>query len=233
MRLRYACPASRKSRFSPSQAMTHSDGLSAADRQRLDDLVRCSNAAHYPAIVGFVDGDHRRIGETLRSAAPPDPATQRFLDQLRCMRDYGGTSYRVSQIDRRILDSLDASRDEPPRHVVDRGAQSAFVLPRHAAAWAARRSAPPRADAYRLFSIFDESVPHKNLSTARRPDHVVVPPGTPLRVKALRIVASGQTDHPDRRADAYVVVHFARADPACGAPYDFHAGELPAPRRRN
>lgn len=206
----------------PSPSSSSSLSSSPADLQRLDRLVQDSNAGRYPAMTGFVDGGYRRLGEMLRSGSPPDATVQRFLDELPLMHDYVGTSYRVSQISRALLDTL---RGDPLRHVVDRGVQSAFVLPCHAAAWAAHASAPPLRDgACRLFSIFDESVPQKNLSTARLADHVVVPPGTPLRLKAWRMVAAG----PDgTRAVAHVVAHFALAGPSCHAPYDLHGGGEP------
>jgi len=194
-------------------------GPGPLDQRRLDDLIRRSNAERYPAITDFVDGGHRRIGAALRSVAPPDAAVQRFLDELRLMEDYVGTSYRVSQI---TSSGLAALQSPLRRHFADRGAQCAFVLPGDAAAWAARAAeARLREGAYRLFSIFDESVPQKNLSTAHCAGQVAVPPATPLRLKTLRIVAGEGSRGPGK---ARVIAHFARSDQACGAPCDLYSG---------
>jgi hypothetical protein len=199
--------------------MNHSHGPGPADRRRLDALIRCSNAVLYPAITGFVDGGHRRIVEALRGALPPDAAVQHFLDELRLMQDYVGTSYRVSQISSSGLAALHCGLE---RQFADRGVQCAFVLPGDAAAWAAHAAeARLRDGAYRLFSIFDESVPQKNLSTPQCADHVVVLPATPLRLKALRIVAAHGPANPGK---ARIVAHFTRADRVCGTPYDLYSG---------
>lgn len=197
--------------------MINSLGPGPVDRKRIDGLVRRSNAGLHTAITGFVDGGHRHIGETLRSAVPPDAVVQRFLDELQLMEDYVGTSYRVSQISRDGLAVLQRGRD---RHFVDLGVQCAFVLPSNAATWA-RNAAQPRGGACQLFSIFDESVPQKNLSTALLADHVIVPPGTPLRLTGLRIIRSQDAAGPGHPR---VVAHFARADSACGTPYDLYNG---------
>ncbi|MFL9903910.1 hypothetical protein PQR71_38275 [Paraburkholderia fungorum] len=203
--------------------MNSSPRLGPVDRYRLDDLVRRSNAGLCSAMSHFVDGGHRPIGESLRSGALPDAVVQRFLDELQSMQDYVGTSYRVAQITR---DGLAALQGDRGGRFVDLGAQCAFVLPSSAAAWARRQAAAQRRDgAYPLFSIFDESVPQKNLSTARFADCVAVLPGTPLRLKTLRIVAAHGDRGPGR---ARIVAHFAAADQACGAPYDLYSG---APRK--
>ncbi|CAE6820021.1 hypothetical protein R69888_06059 [Paraburkholderia haematera] len=203
--------------------MNNSFGPGRVDLQRIDGLVRRSNAGLHTAITGFVDGGYRHIGETLRSAAPPDALVQGFLDELQLMEDYVGTSYRVSQISRDGLAALQRGRGRGRgRHFVDLGVQCAFVLPCNAAAWAINAAqARPRDGAYQLFSIFDESVPQKNLSTALLADHVIVPPGTPLRLTGLRIISGrGATGSRCPR----IVAHFARADSACGTPYDLYNG---------
>jgi hypothetical protein len=201
--------------------MNNSRGPGPVDRRRLDDLIRRSNADLYTAIAKFVDGGHRRIGEALRSALPPDTDVLRFLAELQLMEDYVGTSYRVSAISAGGLAALQRGTQ---RHFADRGVQCAFVLPGHAAAWAARASeARLRDGAHRLFTIFDESVPQKNLSTARFADLVAVPPATRLRLKALRVIA---VQGPASPGKTRVVAHFALADPACGAPYDLYSGAL-------
>ncbi|MFL9994436.1 hypothetical protein PQR34_27925 [Paraburkholderia sediminicola] len=199
--------------------MNNSRRLGSVDFRRLDDLVRRSNAGLHPAIAEFVDGGHRRIGQMLRSGSPPDAAVQRFLDELWLMEDYVGTSYRVSQI---TLGGLAALRRGRNRQFVDFGIQSAFVLPCSAAAWAAHSAgAHLYIGAYRLFSIFDESVPQKILSTARLADHVAVPPGTPLRLKALRIIAGqGAASLGQIR----IVAHFAHADHQCGPRHELYSG---------
>jgi hypothetical protein len=203
--------------------MNSSPRLGPVDRHRLDDLVRRSNAGLYSAMSHFVDGGHRPIGELLRGGSLPDPLVQRFLDELQSMQDYVGTSYRVSQITRGGLAALQGTGN---RCFVDLGAQCAFVLPSNAAALARRRAAAQRRDgAHLLFSIFDESVPQKNLSTARFVDCVAVLPGTPLRLTNLRIFAA-QGDRSSARAR--IVAHFAAADQACDAPYDLYSG---APRK--
>ncbi|ANB71898.1 hypothetical protein [Paraburkholderia phytofirmans] len=205
--------------------MNNSRRLGSVDFRRLDDLVRRSNAGLHPAIAEFVDGGHRRIGQMLRSGSPPDAAAQRFLDALQSMQDYVGTSYRVSQI---TLGGLAALRRGRDRQFADSGIQCAFVLPCSAATWAAHAAqAQLHEGVYRLFSIFDESVPQKNLSTARLADHVAVPPGTPLRLKALRIIASQCAAGPGL---ARVVAHFARANHAGGTPYDLYSGGYATPQ---
>ncbi|MFL9869581.1 hypothetical protein PQR67_35885 [Paraburkholderia fungorum] len=194
-------------------------GSGPVDRRRIDALVRRSNAGLHTAIIDFVDGGHRHISETLRSAVPPDAVVQRFLDELQLMQDYVGTSYRVSQISRDGLAVLQRSRGW---HFFDLGAQCAFVLPSNAAAWATNAvQTQPRDGARTLFSIFDESVPQKNLSTALLADHVIVPPGTLLRLTGLRIIrGQGATGAGRPR----IIAHFTRADCACGAPYDLYNG---------
>jgi hypothetical protein len=190
------------------------------DLRRIDRLVRRSNAELHTAITDFVDGGHRHVGAMLRSAVAPDAIVQRFLDELQLMQDYVGTSYRVSQVSCAGLAALQRGRG---RHFADLGVQCAFVLPRNAAAWAINAvQAQPRDGAYQLFSIFDESVPQKNLSTALLADHVVVPPRTPLRLTGLRIMGGRAALGPGRPR---IIAHFASADPACGIPYDLYNDE--------
>lgn len=199
--------------------MNSSPRLGPVDRHRLDDLARRSNAGLSSVMSHFVDGGHRPIGESLRSGSLHDALVQRFLDELQSMQDYVGTSYRVSQITRDGLAALQGNRS---RCFVDLGAQCAFVLPSSAAALARHRTAAQRCDGtYLLFSIFDESVPQKNLSTALFADCVAVLPGTPLGLKNLRIFAAEGDRSPGR---ARIVAHFAAADQACGAPYGLYSG---------
>jgi hypothetical protein len=199
--------------------MNNSLGPGPVDLRRIDGLVQRSNAELHTAITGFVDGGHRHVVEMLRSAAPPDAIVQRFLDELQLMQDYVGTSYRVSQVS---CDGLAALQRGRGRHFADLGVQCAFVLPCNAAAWAINAvRAQPRNGAYQLFSIFDESVPQKNLSMALLADHVVVLPGTPLRLTGLRIMGGRVAMGPGRPR---IVAHFAQADPACGTPYDLYNG---------
>jgi hypothetical protein len=199
--------------------MNNSSVLGRVDLQRIDRLVRRSNAESHTAITGFVDGGHRHIGEMLRSAVPPDAIVQRFLDELQLMKDYVGTSYRVSQVS---CDGLAALQRGRSRHFVDLGVQCAFILPDNAAAWAISAvQAQAHDGAYRLFSIFDESVPQKNLSTTLLADHVVVPPGTPLRLTGLHVVRGRAAKGPGQPR---IIAHFARADPTCSTPYDLYNG---------
>lgn len=193
--------------------------LEPADRQRLDTLIRHANTERHPAMTDFIGGGHRHINEALRNALPPDEAVQGFLDALPLMTDYTGASYRVSHIARTGLAALQRGH---ARRFADLGAQCAFVLPRSAAAFALRTaSAYPRDGLCELYSIFDESVPQKNLSSAWLTDLVVVPPATTLCLKALRFVASaGPTDAGPTR----VIAHFAGADPSCAARYDLVSG---------
>jgi hypothetical protein len=201
--------------------MNNSRGPGSVDQRRLDDLIRRSNAALNPVMTDFVDGGHRRIGEALRGRLPADATVQRFLDELRFMQDYVGTSYRVSQI---LPAGLTALQRSLGRHFADRGAQCAFALPGNAAAWATHAAEAHLCDgAYQIFSIFDESVPQKNLSTARCADLVVVPPATPLRLTALGIMATKASASPGKTR---VVAHFAHADHPCGQPYDLYSGAL-------
>lgn len=201
--------------------MTPSRELGRADLCRLDNLIRRSNADLHTAMTAFTDGGYRHVGESLRSGSPPDALVQRFLDELQLMQDYVGTSYRVSQITRDGVVALRRGRD---RRFADRGAQCAFVVPSNAAAWAMRVAAvQQRDDTCWLFSIFDESVPQKNLSSALLADCVVVPPGAPLRLKALRNIAARGTASP---GPVRIVAHFARADQACGPAYDLYSGAL-------
>jgi hypothetical protein len=200
--------------------MNNSPVPSPIDLRRIGGLVRHSNADLHTAITGFVDGGHRHVGEMLRRAVPPDAIVQRFLDELQVMQDYVGTSYRVSQVSCNALATLQRGQD---RHFVDLGAQCAFVLPCNAAAWAiSAGQAQPCDGAYQLFSIFDESVPQKNLSTTLLADLVIVPPGTPLRLTRLRIMGGRTAVTPGRPR---VIAHFARANPACGTPYDLYDDE--------
>ena len=119
--------------------MNNSLGPGPVELRRIDALVRRSNAGLHPAITRFVDGGHRHIGETLRSAVPPDTVVQRFLGELQLMEDYVGTSYRVSQISRDGLAALQRSRG---RYFVDLGVQCAFVLPSNACRYTEMSASP-------------------------------------------------------------------------------------------
>lgn len=187
-------------------------------------------------VAGFIDGSYRHINPALRGDAlvDVDIEAQHFIAALASMNDYVGTSYRVSQIAHQGLATLllvPAQPDGTTPVFIDAAPQAAFVLPGHAAAWAQRApGVMPVVGMCRLFSIFDESVPQKNLSTPRHPDLVVVVPDTPLRLKALRIVPARERnpsaardgrhdphdpDEPprircgDRRP--YIVAHFGAA----------------------
>jgi hypothetical protein len=194
-------------------------GLEPADRLRLDTLVRRANTECQPAMTDFIGGGHRHINEALRNALPPDAAVQGFIDALAVMADYTGTSYRVSHITRTGLAALQRGH---ARRFADPGAQCAFVLPRNAAAWALRTAAAsPRDGLCELYSIFDESVPQKNLSSALLADLVVVPPGTTLCLTALRFVVRAGAANAGR---SRVVAHFAGAEPSDAARYDLFSG---------
>ncbi|PQV44284.1 hypothetical protein B0G83_12533 [Paraburkholderia sp. BL21I4N1] len=170
-------------------------------------------------MIEFIDSGHRHINETLRNALPPDETVQGFLDTLPLMADYTGTSYRVSHITRTGLAALQRGH---ARRFADLGAQYAFVLPRNAAAWALRTaSAYPHDGLCELYSIFDESVPQKNLSSSRLADLVVVPPASTLCLKALSFVVGTA---PARAGRTRVVAHFGRAEPSCAARYDLFSG---------
>jgi hypothetical protein len=128
------------------------------------------------------------------------------------MQPYIGASYRVSVITARSLAALQHGEDQL---FSDRGVQSACVLPRHVAAWAKSRTGKRVvADTHVLFSIFDETVPQKNLATPMLVDHVVAPPGTLLRLDALRV---------DREQ---VIAHFCGVDEAEGPVRDLYSGAL-------
>lgn len=199
--------------------MNTSCELEPADRLRLDTLIRRANTEWHPAMIDFIGSGHRHINETLRNTLPPDEAVQGFLDALALMVDYAGTSYRVSHITRTGLAALQRGH---ARRFADLGAQCAFVLPRNAATWALRTaSAYPRDGLCELYSIFDESVPQKNLSSTRLADLVVVPPATTLCLKALRFVASAA---PACAGRARVVAHFGGAESSCAARYDLFSG---------
>ncbi|WGS51074.1 hypothetical protein LFL96_06110 [Paraburkholderia sp. D15] len=200
-------------------------GLDPADRQRLDALIRQANAQSQTALTAFITGGFHAINGVLRAASPPSDPVRRFLDELRQAADYTGTSYRVSYVMRAALAALQRGH---ARQFTDLGAQCAFVLPRNAAAWALRATRPAQhAGLCELYSIFDESVPQKNLSTDACTDLVVVPPGTRLRVKALRLVAIAAPAGDGRQR---AIVHFAHAaadtgaDAPCAACYDLFGG---------
>lgn len=203
--------------------MTTPSGTGPADRERLATLVRRSNAGLHTAIHDFVDSGHRHINHALRQALPPDAIVRRFLDELQLMDDYAGTSYRVWTISRDGLSTLQRAQGQP---FIDLGALCAFVLPGHAAEWATRANAVGAhrdEDTQQVFSIFDETVPQKNLSTGQCADLVAVPPGLPLVLKALRVVAVELPTGANREC---IVAHFARAEWPSLPPYDLYSGRL-------
>ena len=155
---------------------------------RLHNLITASNAEERQSILDYVEAGQAEINSELRSGRPPRPNTLEFLHALHDMHDYSGTSYRVSRVQD---DGLAALKRGKGGLFSDAGVQSASILPAHAREWAtswARDQAGP--DTHELITIFDETVPQKNLSTGTLADHVAVPPLATLKLTSL------QTDGP-------------------------------------
>ncbi|WP_456292029.1 dermonecrotic toxin domain-containing protein [Pseudomonas sp. AK106] len=192
--VRLAPSASRQARHDLSLLLTGwpfpSEGISIAepslDEPRFLALAERARAELYPELLDYIEGGSAEINQLLRSGART-PRTQAFLNQFYRLRSWKGDAFRAARVTNEGLQQL---RRELGAVFVDSGVQSASISRGNAVRWSLDRFVTDQASSntHPVFLIFAPSVPKKNMFSDFLADHVAIPPGTRLQIRAFEEV---------------------------------------------
>lgn len=165
------------------------ESLSDDERQALiDNMIKLleegEGKAEAQTIQNYVEAGSSEINRLFRSGGDIS-SLDIFLRELRELNNYKGMSYRAVFISPAGKVKLEKGIGDI---FVDNGVQSASISPVNANCWATDdfvKQSKSNGDMPAVF-IFDEFVPQKNMSSALLADHVVVCPGTPLELLAVK-----------------------------------------------
>ncbi|PHX41608.1 hypothetical protein AO263_00315 [Pseudomonas sp. NZIPFR-PS5] len=103
------------------------------------------------------------------------------------MRSWKGDAFRAARVTNEGLQQL---RRELGAVFVDSGVQSASISRGNAVRWSMDRFVTDQASSntHPVFLIFAQSVPKKNMFSDFLADHVAIPPGTRLQLRAFEEV---------------------------------------------
>jgi len=156
------------------------------DEARFLTLAERGKAEQYPELLDYIEGGSAEINQLLRSGART-PRTQAFLNQFYRLRSWKGDAFRAAHV---TDESLQHLRRELGAVFVDAGVQSASISRGNAVRWSLDRFVTDKAasNTHPVFLIFAPSVPKKNLFSGFLADHVAIPPGTRLQLRAFKEV---------------------------------------------
>ena len=160
------------------------------DEPRFLALANHAKAELYPELLDYIEGGSAEINRLLRSGART-PRTQAFLNQFHRLRSWKGDAFRAAHVTDEGLQQL---RRELGAVFVDAGVQSASISRTNAVRWSLDSfvTDPAPSNTHPVFLIFAPSVPKKNMFSGFLGDHVAIPPGTRLQLRAFREV-NGET----------------------------------------
>ncbi len=156
------------------------------DEPRFLALARHAKAELYPELLDYIEGGSAEINRLLRSGART-PQVRTFLNQFHCLRSWKGDAFRAMHV---TDESLQQLRRELGAVFVDAGVQSASISRGNAVRWSLDRFVSDQAasNTHPVFLIFAPSVPKKNMFSDFLADHVAIPPGTRLQLRAFHEV---------------------------------------------
>ncbi|NDL63484.1 dermonecrotic toxin domain-containing protein [Acerihabitans arboris] len=199
-------------------------------RARYGDMLigMAHKAVYSPVIEEFTEAGSDFINNWLRFgdddidvvSARASEEAQKMLAEYALLNDWGPFAYRSAIYPTGVYGGLIKEGDV----IIDRGFMSASAIPINSIEWLnnwTRNIARIKGD--RVIMIFDKSVPKKIASNDFLTDHVLVKPGTPLKV--LSIYAAR-----DAKGDGVFVVGVSRGTGAEGVKDIFTGG--PTARRR-
>lgn len=165
------------------------ESLSDDERQVLiDNMIKLleegGDKAEASTIHDYVEAGSSKINSLLRSGGGISGLDD-FLRDLNNLNDYKGMSYRAVFISPAGKEKLEKGIGDI---FIDNGVQSASISPINASGWITDdfvKQSKSKRDMPAVF-IFDEFVSQKNMSSAFLADHVVVRPGTPLELLAVK-----------------------------------------------
>ncbi|MEX6662612.1 DUF6543 domain-containing protein [Pseudomonas sp. W2-17] len=192
--VRLAPNASRQARHDLSLLLNGwpfpSEGIAIAepslDEPRFLALAQRAKAELYPELLDYIEGGSAEINRLLRSGART-PQVQTFLNQFYRLRSWKGDAFRTARI---TDEGLQQFRRELGAVFVDAGVQSASISRGNAVRWSLSSFVTEQApsNTHQVFLIFAPSVPKKNMFSDFLADHVAIPPGTRLQLRAFQEV---------------------------------------------
>lgn len=211
--------AIRQARSRLSQLLTDwpasFEEASAAERLQFETdymaLSKASNAEGLPAITSYAEGGSGEINPLLR-AGVRNARTRSFLSQFYRLKEWHGDAFRATYVTSEGLACLER---ETGAVFMDNGVQSASVSRANAVRWSQDGFVTHNANAdnHPVFFIFAPSVPKKNMFTGFLGDHVAVPPGTLLQLRATNKI-NGQ-----------LYAYFDIPEQLVDQTYDLYSGE--------
>jgi hypothetical protein len=169
---------------------TPTEGIAIAepslDEPRFMALAERAKAELYPELLEYIEGGSAEINRLLRSGART-PRVQTFLNQFYRLRSWKGDAFRAAHV---TGEGLQQFRRELGAVFVDAGVQSASISRGNAVRWSLDRFVSDQAasNTHPVFLIFAPSVPKKNMFSDFLADHVAIPPGTRLQLRAFQEV---------------------------------------------
>lgn len=165
------------------------ENLSDDERQVLGDniiklLKEGEGKAESSTIHDYVEAGSSKINRMLRGGEGISSLDD-FLRDLNHLNDYKGISYRAVFVSPTGKEKLEKGIGDI---FIDNGVQSASTIPVNASSWATDdfvKQSKSRGGIPAVF-IFDEFVSQKNMSSNFLADHVVVRPGAPLELLAVK-----------------------------------------------
>jgi hypothetical protein len=156
------------------------------DEPRFLALAERARAELYPDLLDYIEGGSAEINQLLRSGART-PKTKVFLNQFYRLRSWKGDAFRAARITDEGLQQL---RRELGAVFVDAGVQSASISRGNAVRWSLDAFVADQApsNTHPVFLIFAPSVPKKNMFSGFLADHVAIPPGTRVQLRAFHEV---------------------------------------------
>ncbi|MBH2717809.1 hypothetical protein I5Q16_23020 [Serratia marcescens] len=163
--------------------------LSDDERQVLiDNMIKLleegGDKAAVSTIHDYVEAGSSKINRLLRSGEGGSGLDD-FLRDINNLNNYKGMSYRAVFISLAGKEKLEKGIGDI---FIDNGVQSASINPVNASGWMTDdfvKQSKSKREMPAVF-IFDEFVSQKNMSSAFLADHVVVRPGTPLELLAVK-----------------------------------------------
>jgi hypothetical protein len=196
-KVRLSTEAERQARHDLSQLLngwpTPRSGISitepSLDEPRFMDLAKGAKAELYPELLDYIEGGSAEINELLRRGAR-SPQVRTFLNEFHRLRSWRGDAFRAVHVTDEGLQQL---QRELGAVFVDAGVQSASISRANAVRWSLANFVTEQAPSgtHPVFLVFAPSVPKKNMFSDFLADHVAIPPGTRLQLRAYREM-SGQ-----------------------------------------
>lgn len=155
---------------------------------RYTEYLKASNAENLQEIVDYNEAGSGRINKELRRSADLGQKNAKVADfmlQFNQLYDYHGVAYRAAFVSEEGASMLEKAAG---KYIADKGVQSASIELYNLRKWSEDPfiKTPNNNNGVKVNYIFDRSISKKNLSAGFVKDHVAVPPGTMMKVTAVK-----------------------------------------------